>query len=144
MGNVDLTNHFEQIVKQYVDEHPYKMSILVEKTDDNDYKVLYANNLAKDYFTNGIHKLSSSFFGEFWSKINRKMRILNIKSNYTCEIYFKKENRNELFDLELQHHKDGHDNEFVFIGLRDRKDLSTDGRCGLSFNINMHLLLIIT
>ncbi|WP_318615971.1 EAL domain-containing protein [Sporosarcina sp. YIM B06819] len=123
MRNLVVKSRFEKVIESYILGHSFNMFILVGKNKKNDFNVLYANLLAIEYFSQEVSQSASSFLGDFWKPIKRKMTKLSIDSAIKTKIKVSRGTSSLLFELDLQHYTDELGDEFICIGLCERTDM---------------------
>ncbi|WP_203246059.1 putative bifunctional diguanylate cyclase/phosphodiesterase [Sporosarcina beigongshangi] len=131
MGNIIVKDHFEEIIESYIFGHSFNMFVLVGKTNQNDFDVIYANVLAIEYFAKEVNQSASDFFGEFWKPVLRTLKKLPMGSAYKTEIEVLKDKESILFEVDLQHYTDESGQEFICIGLCERSDIVAERESSL-------------
>jgi diguanylate cyclase (GGDEF)-like protein/PAS domain S-box-containing protein len=126
MGNVEIENRLEKIIESSIFDHSFKMSILIKKNEQNDFDVIYANSLALYYFSNEVPSSVECFFNGSWTILLRKLRKLQSQSDYSTEIQLMQDGMNVLFELDFQFRTEELGDEFIFIELRERLDLTAE------------------
>lgn len=126
MGNVEQKNSMNKLVGTYIYDHPFNMSILLQKSTRDDFHVLYANLLALHHFRGELNEGAYDFFGECWTTIGNALRNIHRKRDYATEILLKKDSVDTLFEMTVQQHSGKDDGQFVFMQLRERTDLMTE------------------
>lgn len=126
MKHVKSEERLEEVIKSYIFNHSFKMTIFVEKNKQGKFDVLYANSLAKQYFSVDIEQSAASFLCDMWIPIKRKMRKLQKQSNFTTEIHSMRGGTSVLFELDFQRHIEEYEREIIVIELRERLDTKTE------------------
>lgn len=125
MRNVRIEERLEKIVESYILNHSFKMTIFVEKNEQGNFDVLYANSLAKHYFSTEIEQSAASFFGDLWIPIKRRIGKSQKQSDFTTEIHSIRGGTDVLFELDFQRHTEENEQEIIIIELRERPDTIT-------------------
>ncbi len=126
MGNVEIENRLKRIIESSIFDQPFKMSILIKKNGQDDFDVLYANSLAMYYFSKEVPSSAECFFKGSWTILLRKLRKLQSHSDYPTEIQLMQDGMNVLFELDFQCRTEDFGEEFIFIELRERLDLTDE------------------
>jgi len=126
MRNVKIEERLEKVVESYILNHSFKMTIFVEKNEQGKFDVLYANSLARHYFSTEIEQSAASFFGDLWIPIKRRIRKLQHQTNFTTEIQSIRGGSGVLLELDFQRHTEEHEREIIIIELRERQDTVTE------------------
>ncbi|MCG7334236.1 EAL domain-containing protein [Sporosarcina sp. ACRSM] len=125
MGNVELKNYMNKLAEAYIHEHPFNMSILLQKNAQEDFEVLYANTLALQHFNGHQNQRAADFFGEVWTMIEQSLSHLHRKNHHATEIVLDKNGANSLFEISVQQsEEDG--NFSIFVQMCERMDLLTE------------------
>ena len=125
MGNVKSEERLEKVVESYIFNHFFKMTIFIERNEQDKFDVLYANSLARQYFSTEIEQSATSFFGDLWIPIKRRMRKLQNQSNFSTEIQSMRDGLDRLYELDFQRHTEEYEREIIVIELRERLDSVT-------------------
>lgn len=133
MGKVELENNMKKLAEAYIHEHPFNMSILLQKNAQEDFKVLYANTLALQYFNEHQNQRAADFFGEVWTVIEHSISHLHRKNNHATEIVLDKNGMNILFEISVQQRSGEDGNLSIFIQMRERMDLLAEREKGKAF-----------
>ncbi len=126
MEKVKIKERLEKVIESYIFNHSFKMTIFVGENNQGKFDVLYANSLAKQYFSADIDQSAASFFCDLWIPIKRRMRKLQNQSNFTTEIQSMRGATNVLFELDFQRHIEEHEREIIIIEMRERLDTKTE------------------
>lgn len=126
MEKIEATTNYEEIVKAYILEHPSTMSILIGQNDNNDFDVLFANELAKGYFLNEVNSTAAQFFGELWSVLQDKIRKLVKKRDFNTEIIRTIIGVDTLFELGFQLREKECGQAIIFIEMTERRDIAAE------------------
>lgn len=126
MGNVKLKNRINQLIEAYIFDHPFTMTILLQKKALGAIDVLYANSLAIQYFGRYQNKRAEDFFGEVWTTIGHALSKLHRQGDCTMEMSIEKDGVSKLFEMTVQQRSGVDGNLSVFVQLRERMDLAME------------------
>ena len=116
----------DRLIQQSITNHPLTMVVLLKSGDSVNYTVSFANELALSFFEKTINDSAESFFGDFWTKINSNASKAQTHSANRIAISHSVNNKLFPFELVIQSVCNEELEEFLFIEISERSDLSKD------------------
>lgn len=114
-----LNDEYTRLVEEYVFDHPTTMSVLIGEGQDDRYEVLYANMLATNYFSSGVHANAVSFFGSYWGQIKEKIESLTNDLMERTILKWLMDGRIVQFELDIQRKEAAGYQNVYFLELRE-------------------------
>lgn len=102
VGTFELNDDPGKYVERYMYGHLHTMIVLIEKLNLEEYRVIYANTLAIDYFSGNVLMSGEHFFRQYWRSIQSELTYLDENASSETKKNVQLENNKKMFELNLK------------------------------------------